>query len=90
MTHIPRRPPAPPAERPDDPRYWDAADLTAEIRRTFQICHECRMCVGYCGSFPVLFDAVDRDIEAGRAEGATVDVPAFGARVLVPAGAVCP
>lgn len=27
------------------------------------------MCVGYCGSFPALFDAVDRDIESGRAEG---------------------
>lgn len=28
------------------------------------------MCVGYCGSFPTLFDAVDREIESGRAEGA--------------------
>lgn len=32
------------------------------------------MCVGYCGSFPILFQAVDREIDAGRAEGAeTVD-----------------
>ncbi len=28
------------------------------------------MCVTYCGSFPLLFAAIDRDIEAGRAEGA--------------------
>lgn len=28
------------------------------------------MCVGYCGSFPELFTRVDRDIEAGVAEGA--------------------
>ena len=25
------------------------------------------MCVGYCGSFPLLFSAVDKEIEAGRA-----------------------
>ena len=28
------------------------------------------MCVGYCGSFPILFDAIDAQIEGGRAEGA--------------------
>src|SRR6476620_9204685 len=39
------------------------------MRRVFQICQDCRMCVNYCGSFPALFDAVDKDIEAG-AEGA--------------------
>src|SRR6476619_4648629 len=70
MSQIPRRPATPPASSPDDPRYWDPTDLTAELRRVFQICHECRMCVGYCGSFPAIFNAVDRDIEAGRAEGA--------------------
>lgn len=48
--------------------------MEAELRRTFQICHECRMCVTYCGAFPILFRAVDAAIEAGRAEGAeTVD-----------------
>ena len=34
------------------------------------------MCVGYCGSFPILFDAIDREIEAGRAEGAETVVSA--------------
>jgi glycerol-3-phosphate dehydrogenase subunit C len=70
MSQLPRRPPTPPADSPDDPRYWNADDLTFELKRVFQVCHECRMCVGYCGSFPSVFDAVDRDIDAGRAEGA--------------------
>jgi glycerol-3-phosphate dehydrogenase subunit C len=70
MSKLKRRPDAPPAAGPNDPRYFDAADLTAELKRVFQICHECRMCVGYCGTFPALLAAVDRDIESGRAEGA--------------------
>src|SRR3954453_18892185 len=70
MSQISRRPTAPPASSPDDPRYWDATDLTTELKRVFQVCHECRMCVGYCGTFPSIFDAVDRDIESGRSEGA--------------------
>ena len=28
------------------------------------------MCVGYCGSFPILFESIDKQIEAGQAEGA--------------------
>jgi glycerol-3-phosphate dehydrogenase subunit C len=70
MSQLPRRPAVPPAETPRDPRYWDAVDLERELKRTFQICHECRMCVGYCGTFPSIFGAVDRDIDAGRSEGA--------------------
>jgi glycerol-3-phosphate dehydrogenase subunit C len=70
MSEILRRPAAPPPKSPSDPRYWDAGDLEAELKRTFQICHECRMCVGYCGSFPSVFDAVDRDIESGKSVGA--------------------
>ena len=70
MSVIRRTPDAPPATSPSDPRYYDPRDLEAELRRTFQICHECRMCVGYCGSFPSLFHRVDRDIEGGVAEGA--------------------
>ncbi|MFO0619738.1 MAG: hypothetical protein U0414_44550, partial [Polyangiaceae bacterium] len=70
MSVIPRNPKTPPATSPNDPRYFEARDLEAELRRTFQVCHECRMCVNYCGSFPELFRRVDRDIESGRAEGA--------------------
>ncbi|HEV8548677.1 MAG TPA: heterodisulfide reductase-related iron-sulfur binding cluster, partial [Polyangiaceae bacterium] len=65
-----RAPGAPPAEAPGDPRYFDERDLEHELRRAFTICQDCRMCVGYCGSFPILFDAVDKEIEAGRADGA--------------------
>ncbi len=70
MSKLPRTPAVAPAFTPDDARYWDERDLEHEMRRVFQICHECRMCVNYCGSFPELFGRVDRDIESGRAEGA--------------------
>jgi glycerol-3-phosphate dehydrogenase subunit C len=70
MTTIPRAPPAPPATSPDDPRYYDARDLEQELLRTFQICHECRMCVNYCGAFPELFKRIDRAVDAGAAQGA--------------------
>ncbi len=70
MSHIPREPDGPPEFDPNQERYWEPLDLEAELRRTFQICHECRMCVTYCGSFPILFDAIDRDVDAGRADGA--------------------
>ncbi len=80
MSKIARAPASPPATGPGDPRYFDERDLEAELRRTFQICHECRMCVGYCGSFPDLFRRVDREIEGGRAEGAeTLDRDDFTA-----------
>lgn len=75
MSKIPRNPATPPVHDPNDSQYWDARDLEQELRRTFQICHECRMCVTYCGSFPLLFGAVDRDIESGRAEGAELIGP---------------
>ena len=68
---LPARAPAePPANDPHDERYWDPRDLEQELRRTFQICHECRMCVTYCGAFPLLFDAIDRQVDAGLAQGA--------------------
>ena len=55
-------------------RYFEPRDLEAELRRAFQICHECRMCVGYCGSFPELFNRIDKAIDSGAAEGAeTID-----------------
>jgi glycerol-3-phosphate dehydrogenase subunit C len=70
MSHISRRPDKPPEWNPREPRYWDARDLEGELRRTFQVCHECRMCVTYCGSFPLLFQAVDHAVDSGRADGA--------------------
>lgn len=70
MEKLERTPARPPAFNPREERYWDVRDLEHELRRTFQICHECRMCVTYCGSFPILFSAIDRDVEAKRSEGA--------------------
>jgi len=67
--HPARTPEREPAYDPNDERYWDPRDLEQELLRTFQVCHECRMCVTYCGSFPLLFQAIDREIDGGRAEG---------------------
>jgi glycerol-3-phosphate dehydrogenase subunit C len=78
MTKIGLVPKDPPAFDPDDPRYWDARDLEAEMRRVFEICHNCRMCVGYCGTFPDVFASVDRAIEERGATGAEdLDAEAF-------------
>src|SRR5579859_604715 len=78
MSKIDLRPAQPPAASPNEDRYWDPRDLEAEMRRTFEICHGCRMCVGYCGTFPDLFARVDRDIEQRGATGAELlDAEAF-------------
>ncbi len=63
-------PHAAPANDPHDPRFWDARDLEQEMRRVFEICHGCRMCVNYCGSFPDVFGRVDRDIDKKHTAGA--------------------
>lgn len=70
MSKIDPKPGRPPAFDVNDPRYWDERDLESEMRRVFEICHSCRMCVNFCGSFPDLFARVDRDIETRGAEGA--------------------
>jgi glycerol-3-phosphate dehydrogenase subunit C len=71
MAKVPARAPVePPEHDPSSPRYWDERDLEQELKRTFQICQDCRMCVTYCGSFPILFDSIDRQIQGGQAEGA--------------------
>jgi glycerol-3-phosphate dehydrogenase subunit C len=69
MSKINPKPETPPAFDPNSARYWDERDLEGEMHRIFEICHSCRMCVNFCGSFPDLFARVDRDIENG-AEGA--------------------
>src|ERR1700736_6003647 len=51
-----------------DPKFYDEADLEIEMRRVFDVCHTCRMCFSYCGSFPSLFDAIDKHEEAGEGE----------------------
>ncbi len=64
-------PSVPPTFAPSDARFWDPKDLEAELRRVFEICHGCRMCVGYCPSFPFLFDRIDENHEKhGQAHSA--------------------
>ena len=72
------KPTTPPARNPNEARYWDERDLETELKRVFEVCHSCRMCVNYCGSFPDLFARVDRDIETKEAHGAELlDVTDF-------------
>src|SRR5581483_4426723 len=49
-----------PGYDPKTPRYYDAPDLKKELDRVYDVCHTCRLCFNLCGSFPALFDAVDR------------------------------
>jgi Fe-S oxidoreductase len=54
--------------RVDDSRFWDAKDLRAEVDRIFDICHSCRLCFKFCGSFPTLFELIDRRTEQLRTD----------------------
>jgi glycerol-3-phosphate dehydrogenase subunit C len=67
LNPVPKRPPA---FDSNEERYWDPRDLEGEMRRMLDICHNCRMCVGYCGTFPDVFARVDRDIDGSGASGA--------------------
>jgi glycerol-3-phosphate dehydrogenase subunit C len=68
------KPAVTPTFDPHDERFWDPQDLAQELQRVFSICHGCRMCVGYCPSFPDLFARVDGYVKLGRGE-----IEAFGA-----------
>jgi len=70
MAKINPKPLRKPAFDPNEPRFWDERDLEGELKRVFEICHSCRMCVSFCGSFPDMFSRVDRDIEKHGADGA--------------------
>ncbi len=46
--------------------YGDSASIERELRRTGEICHQCRRCLPLCPAFPKLFELVDaspREIE---------------------------
>ena len=53
---------------PSDPVCWDADALRKETLRVFEVCHGCRMCVGFCGSFPEMFERVDGYVAKRRGE----------------------
>src|SRR5215831_15077092 len=52
----------------DDPRFWDPAHLRGEVDRIFDICWSCRLCFKFCGSFPTMFELIDKGTERMRAE----------------------
>jgi len=60
---------------PEDVRYWQPEALAKEIRRTFEICHGCRMCFKYCDAFPSLFALLDhkKDGHVDRLTAAEID-----------------
>jgi glycerol-3-phosphate dehydrogenase subunit C len=77
MAKIDPAPKQRPAFDSNDERYWDPRDLETEMRRVFEICHNCRMCVGYCGTFPDVFARVDRSIDKGAIGAEELDAAAF-------------
>src|SRR5262245_29552884 len=52
----------------EDPHFWDADHLRSEIDRVFDVCHSCRLCFKFCGSFPALFEMIDSKTDAMRRE----------------------
>jgi Fe-S oxidoreductase len=52
---------------PAEPVYWERDALDAELRRTFEICHGCRLCFKFCDTFPSLFALIDARDGAVRA-----------------------
>ena len=44
----------------DDPRFWDPTHAREEVDRIFDICWSCRLCFKFCGSFPTLFELIDK------------------------------
>src|SRR6185369_1885195 len=49
-----------------DPLFWDPQHLRQEVDRIFDICHSCRLCFKFCGSFPTLFEMIDGKTDALR------------------------
>ena len=46
--------------------FWDGADLRREVDRIFDVCNGCRLCFKLCGTFPAIFDGIDRRSEERR------------------------
>jgi len=59
--------------RYEDPDYLDGDALERELRRTADVCHQCRRCLPLCPSFPKLFALID----ASSDEVAGVARPGF-------------
>ena len=44
------------------PDFLDAGKLITEQDRVFALCADCRLCVKYCDTFPIIFDAIDAQV----------------------------
>jgi glycerol-3-phosphate dehydrogenase subunit C len=67
-----------------NPDFYDAEKLDAEMRRIFDICHGCRRCFNLCDSFPRLFDLID-----ATPSGELHDVPSSALGRVVEACTLC-
>lgn len=54
---------------PDSPEFLDAGAVGAEIRRVFDVCHDCRRCYNLCPSFNTMLDGIDAAMEGKDAAG---------------------
>jgi len=52
----------------NEAKFWDQDDLRREVDRIFDICHSCRLCFKFCGSFPSLFEMIDKKTEQHRSD----------------------
>ncbi|SLN18817.1 heterodisulfide reductase-related iron-sulfur binding cluster [Oceanibacterium hippocampi] len=67
-----------------NPDFYDAEKIDAELRRVFDICHGCRRCFNLCDSFPRLFDLID-DSDSGELDS----VSSEGFKPVVDACTLC-
>ena len=54
---------------PDSKQFLDAKEVDTELRRVFDVCHDCRRCHNLCPSFNTLLDGIDRAMEGKDAAG---------------------
>lgn len=59
---------------PHHPLYTDEADVRVELARVHDVCNGCRRCTDYCGSFPTLFEMLDRHDSADSLTPAAQDL----------------
>lgn len=43
----------------DSPEFWSEEAVERELRRQFEVCHSCRLCLSLCPAFPALFGFID-------------------------------
>lgn len=54
---------------PDSPDFLDPAHVGEEVRRVFDVCHDCRRCYNLCPSFNTMLDGIDEAMEGKDAAG---------------------